>query len=88
MSRQDAINCAATYFDSGDFLKDLERRIAIKTESQIFEERKDEMSEYMEEMRLTLSPLGFETKVFENPSSKAGPIFLLNEKRTKNSKQF
>jgi len=42
MSRQDAINCAATYFDSGDFLKDLERRIAIKTESQIFEERKDE----------------------------------------------
>ena len=47
MSRQDAINCATTYFDSGDFLKDLERRIAIKTESQIFEERKDEMSEYM-----------------------------------------
>ena len=37
MSRQDAINCAATYFDSGDFLKDLERRIAIKTESQIFD---------------------------------------------------
>ena len=76
MSRQDAINCAATYFDSGDFLKDLERRIAIKTESQIFEERKDEMSEYMEEMRLTLSPLGFDTKVFENPNPKAGPIFF------------
>ena len=76
MSRQDAINCAAKYFDSGDFLKDLERRIAIKTESQIFEERKDEMSEYMEEMRLTLSPLGFDTKVFENPNPKAGPIFF------------
>ena len=76
MSRQDAINCAATYFDNGDFLKDLERRIAIKTESQIFEERKDEMSEYMEEMRLTLSPLGFDTKVFENPNPKAGPIFF------------
>ena len=76
MSRQDAINCAATYFDSGDFLKDLERRIAIKTESQIFEERKDEMSEYMEEMRLTLSPLGFDTKVFENPNPEAGPIFF------------
>ena len=76
MSRQDAINCAATYFDNGDFLKDLERRIAIKTESQIFEERKGEMSEYMEEMRLTLSPLGFDTKVFENPNPKAGPIFF------------
>ena len=76
MSRQDAINCAAKYFDSGDFLKDLERRIVIKTESQIFEERKDEMSEYMEEMRLTLSPLGFDTKVFENPNPKAGPIFF------------
>ena len=76
MSRKDAINCAATYFDSGDFLKDLERRVAIKTESQIFEERKGEMSEYMEEMRLTLSPLGFDTKVFENPNPKAGPIFF------------
>ena len=29
MSRQDAINCAATYFDSGDFLKDLEQKFAI-----------------------------------------------------------
>ena len=76
MSREDAINCAATYFDSGDFLKDLERRVAIKTESQIFEERKGEMSEYMEEMRLTLSPLGFDSKVFENPNPKAGPIFF------------
>ena len=76
MSRKDAINCAATYFDSGDFLKDLERRVAIKTESQIFEERKGEMSEYMEEMRLTLSPLGFDTKIFENPNPKAGPIFF------------
>ena len=76
MSRKDAINCAATYFDSGDFLKDLERRVAIKTESQIFEERKGEMAEYMEEMRLTLSPLGFDTKVFENPNPKAGPIFF------------
>ena len=76
MSRGDAIECAATYFDDGDFFKDLERRVAIKTESQIFETRKNEMSEYMEEMHQTLAPLGFDTKVFENPNPKAGPIFF------------
>ena len=73
MSRGDAIECAASYFDDGDFFKDLERRVAIKTESQIFETRKNEMSEYMEEMHQTLAPLGFDTKVFENPNPK--PVF-------------
>ena len=76
MSRQDAINCAATYFDNGEFLRDLERRVAIKTESQIFEDRKKEMSEYMEEMCQTLAPLGFNTEVFKNPNPKAWPIFF------------
>jgi acetylornithine deacetylase/succinyl-diaminopimelate desuccinylase-like protein len=76
MSRDTAINTAALYFDDGRFLKDLERRVNIKTESQIFEERRDEMDTYMTEMVQTLSLLDFETKVFKNPNPKAGPIFF------------
>ena len=76
MSRDKAINTAALYFDDGRFLKDLERRVNIKTESQIFEERRDEMDSYMTEMVQTLSLLDFETKVFKNPNPKAGPIFF------------
>jgi acetylornithine deacetylase/succinyl-diaminopimelate desuccinylase-like protein len=76
MSRDTAISTAALYFDDGRFLKDLERRVNIKTESQIFEERRDEMDTYMTEMVQTLSLLDFETKVFKNPNPKAGPIFF------------
>ena len=76
MSRDKAINTAALYFDDGRFLKDLERRVNIKTESQIFEDRRDEMDTYMTEMVQTLSLLDFETKVFKNPNPKAGPIFF------------
>jgi acetylornithine deacetylase/succinyl-diaminopimelate desuccinylase-like protein len=76
MSRDTAISTAALYFDDGRFLKDLERRVNIKTESQIFEERRDEMDSYMTEMVQTLSLLDFETKVFKNPNPKAGPIFF------------
>ena len=76
MSRDTAISTAALYFDDGRFLKDLERRVNIKTESQIFEERRDEMDSYMTEMVQTLSLLDFKTKVFKNPNPKAGPIFF------------
>jgi acetylornithine deacetylase/succinyl-diaminopimelate desuccinylase-like protein len=76
MSRDTAISTAALYFDDGRFLKDLERRVNIKTESQIFEDRRDEMDTYMTEMVQTLSLLDFETKVFKNPNPKAGPIFF------------
>ena len=76
MCRDTAISTAALYFDDGRFLKDLERRVNIKTESQIFEERRDEMDSYMTEMVQTLSLLDFETKVFKNPNPKAGPIFF------------
>jgi acetylornithine deacetylase/succinyl-diaminopimelate desuccinylase-like protein len=74
--RADAIARAAAHFDSGDFLKDLARRVAIRTESQIFEERKPDMDAYMAEMRATLEPLGYVTEVCPNPSPKAGPIMI------------
>ncbi|MDE0812129.1 MAG: M20/M25/M40 family metallo-hydrolase, partial [Alphaproteobacteria bacterium] len=74
--RDAAISRAATYFDDGRFLTDLARRVAIRTESQIFEERKPEMDAYMAEMHATLEPLGYTIEVFANPSPMAGPIMV------------
>ena len=76
MSREAAIAKAAAYYDDGHFLVDLARRVAIRTESQIYEERKPDMDAYMAEMRETLEPLGYTTEVFANPSPKAGPIMI------------
>ena len=76
MTREHALKNAIAYFDDGHFLDDLKRRVAIKTESQIYESRKADMTEYMDEMIKTFQELGYETEVFENPSSKAGPIFF------------
>ena len=55
MSREQAISAAAEYFDSGDFLKDLSRRVAIRTESQLYEERKPDMEAYMAVMSASSS---------------------------------
>lgn len=74
--RAAAIARAVAHFDDGDFLRDLARRVAIRTESQIFEERKPDMDAYMAEMRETLEPLGYVTEVCANPSPKAGPIMI------------
>jgi len=74
--RAAAIERAAAYFNDGGFMKDLARRVAIRTESQIYEERKPDMDAYMEEMRATLEPLGYVTEICANPSPKAGPIMI------------
>jgi acetylornithine deacetylase/succinyl-diaminopimelate desuccinylase-like protein len=74
--REAAVERAGATLADGRFLEDLARRVAIRTESQIYEERKPDMDAYMAEMRETLEPLGYVTEVFENPSSKAGPIMI------------
>ena len=76
MTREQALKSAEAYFDYGHFLEDLKRRVAIKTESQIYECRKIDMNNYMDEMVKSFEELGYETEVFENPSDKAGPIFF------------
>ena len=75
-TREAAIARASAYYDDGRFLIDLARRVAIRTESQVFEERKPDMDAYMAEMRQTLEPLGYTTEVFANPSPMAGPLLV------------
>src|SRR5947209_4423442 len=77
MSRAAAIARAHSYFDSGEFLVDLRRRVAIPSTSQE-PERASALRRYLDdEMVPTLAPLGFTSHVLDNPS---GPPFLVAER--------
>src|SRR5262245_16736893 len=77
MSRAAAIARAHSYFDSGEFLVDLRRRVAIPSTSQE-PERASALRRYLDdEMVPSLAPLGFTSRVLDNPS---GPPFLVAER--------
>src|SRR5262245_22792487 len=77
MTRAAAISRAQTYFDSGEFLLDLQRRVAIPSTSQE-PERASELRRYLDdEIVPSLAPLGFTSRVIDNPS---GPPFLVAER--------
>jgi hypothetical protein len=66
MSRSTALRLAAEYFDSGRFQRDLQRRIALPTESQNAA-RADELAAYLrEEIAPALAAMGFETQQIAN----------------------
>src|SRR6201997_4143557 len=67
MSRAAAIARAHSYFDSGAFLAGLRRRVAIPSTSQE-PERAGALRRYLdEEMVPSLAPLGFSSRVLDNP---------------------
>lgn len=76
MSREQAIAAITEHYDSGDFLGDLARRVAIKTESQKLDERAEDMAAYMQEMTDTLTPLGYECQTMANPHPVGGPFMI------------
>ena len=79
MSRQDAVTRAAEYFDSGAFLTDLARRVAIPTESQ-GGDRLDVLKAYLtDEIVPAVERLGFTCRVVDNPTAGYGP-FLIAER--------
>ena len=77
MSRAAAIARAHSYFDSGEFLVDLRRRVAIPSTSQE-PERASALHRYLDdEMVPSLAPLGFTSHVLDNSF---GPPFLVAER--------
>ncbi len=78
-SRTEAIQRAETYFDSGAFLTDLARLVAIPTESQEPRQKPQLMRYLKEEMLPLLEHLGFKTQIFDNPDPAGGP-FLFGER--------
>ena len=77
--RADAIARVRQHLQSGEFLAELERRVAYKTESQNAG-RGEELRAYLEkEMRPALAELDFDSHLVESPSGKAP--FLVAEHR-------
>lgn len=79
MTRADAVALAHGYLHSGEFLRELERRVAYPTESQN-PERRDCLHAYLEaELQPAFSQLGFSTRLIESP--KADHPYLLADYR-------
>jgi acetylornithine deacetylase/succinyl-diaminopimelate desuccinylase-like protein len=74
--RQAAIRIAETVFDSGEFLNDLKRRVAYRTESQLPAQAPTLLSYLMDEIAPALHRLGFETRCLRNPSDVEAPMLL------------
>ena len=65
--RSEAIARAHAHFDDGDFVETLRRRVAIPSSSQE-PERAAAMQAYLrDEMAPALAPLGFASRIFDNP---------------------
>src|SRR5690242_4572179 len=79
MTRADAVALAHGYLHSGEFLRELDRRVAYPTESQN-PERRDCLRAYLEaELQPAFSQLGFSTRLIESP--KADHPYLLADYR-------
>jgi acetylornithine deacetylase/succinyl-diaminopimelate desuccinylase-like protein len=75
MPRQTALNRAAAYYDSGGFLADLARLVAIPTESQEANGAPYLAVYLIEHLRPRLEQMGFVAEVLVNPAA-AGPLLL------------
>src|SRR5674476_355960 len=70
MTRTDAIARAHQYLHSGEFLRELDRRVAYPTESQN-PGREGELRAYLDkELQPAFSQLGFSTRLIESPTGK------------------
>src|ERR1700704_2943922 len=79
MSRAEAISRVGRHFHAGEFMIELDRRVAYKTESQN-PLRADALRGYLEdELQPAFSELGFSAKLIESPTGKSP--YLLAEYR-------
>jgi len=75
-TRSAAIEAAESWFDAGELLADLRRRVAFRTESQN-RERADELARYLSaEIGPSVERLGFRWAVWENPVAGAPPLLF------------
>ena len=76
LSRDTAIQIATEYFESGALLDDLQRRVALRTESQE-PGSGAQLRAYLEaELMPTLSAWGFACRIVDNPVAGAGPFLI------------
>lgn len=75
-TREGALERAEKYFDTGGFLADLQRRVAIPTTSQDKESMSALRQYVMGEMFDSLEKLGYECEVLPNPRAEYGPFLI------------
>ncbi|CAB3701078.1 Succinyl-diaminopimelate desuccinylase [Paraburkholderia phenoliruptrix] len=76
MTRDEAIDNAISYFDSGAFLRDLQRRVRMETESQEASGMPVLWDYLSGELVPSVQRLGFETRIVANPVEGYGPFLL------------
>ncbi|MBK8740340.1 MAG: M20 family metallopeptidase [Betaproteobacteria bacterium] len=76
MTRTDAVARALAHFDTGAFLRDLDRRVAFHTESQEPAQAPALAAYLDDEMIPSLLRLGFTTRVVPNPVAGFGPFLI------------
>lgn len=74
--RESALARAVAHFDGGDFVRDLARRVAIRTESQDPASGPALHSYLADEIAPTLAALGFEHRLHPNPEPAYGPFLI------------
>lgn len=79
MTKEQTIQCARDFFDSGDFLAGLNQLIAVQTECQD-PEKMPLLHDYIGSViPIIIEPMGFSWEVFENPV-KDSPPFMIAER--------
>jgi acetylornithine deacetylase/succinyl-diaminopimelate desuccinylase-like protein len=76
MTRGAAVARAGDYFDSGEFLADLRRRVAFRTESGVADRRQDLVAYLNQEMVPAAGRLGATARVVVNPDPGGGPLLI------------
>ena len=76
MRREHALALAAQHFDSGDFARDLARRVAVRTESQDPDSGPALQAYLADEIGPTLVALGFTFTIHPNPEPPYGPLLV------------
>ena len=76
MQRNDALALASNYFDDGRFFADLQRRVALRTESDTGTVPPSLQSYLQDELVPALCALGFDCRVVPNPVPTGGPFLI------------
>ena len=76
MSREQALAAAVAHLDSGAFVRDLARRVAVRTESQEAGSLPALAAYLSDELGPALTELGFAFALYPNPDTAYGPLMI------------
>lgn len=83
--RAQALAAAEAHFDNGDFVRDLARRVAFRTESQNPDSGAVLRAYLAEEIAPALAALGFEHRIHDNPEPAFGPLLVAHRHESADS---